>query len=117
MASLEAVAMGNKSSANEKATYLLPWNNQYKAIVGGAIFIGKQYINRGQDTIYLQKFNVTDTSTYSHQYMANVEAANSEAIKLYNGYSNVSRSAVGGANVVKIIVAFIARKAPIDRAA
>ncbi len=82
-------AMGNKSSESAKITYSLPWNNQYDALVGGAAYIGSQYINRGQNTIYLQKFNVTPTSTYSHQYMANVEAANSEAIKLYNGYSSV----------------------------
>lgn len=82
-------AMGNKSTEEAKLAYMLPWNNQYKAIVGGAAYIGSQYINRGQNTIYLQKFNVTPISTYSHQYMANVEAANSEAIKLYNGYTNV----------------------------
>ncbi len=82
-------AMGNKSTVAAKEAYMLPWNNPYKAIVGGAAYIGSQYINRGQNTIYLQKFNVTPTSTYSHQYMANVEAANSEAIKLYNGYSSV----------------------------
>lgn len=82
-------AKGLKSTASEKETYMLPWDNPYKAIVGGAKYIGKQYINRGQNTIYLQKFNVTNTSTYSHQYMANVEAANSEAVKLYNGYTSI----------------------------
>ena len=87
-------AMGNKSTYAAKEAYLLPWNNPYKAIVGGAIYIGNQYINRGQNTIYLQKFNVTKISTYSHQYMANVEAANAEAIKLYNGYSTVLDSKV-----------------------
>ncbi|MSS62573.1 cadherin-like beta sandwich domain-containing protein [Velocimicrobium porci] len=87
-------AQGLKSTATDQKTYLLPWDNQYKAIVGGAKYIGKQYINRGQNTIYLQKFNVTGTSTYSHQYMANVEAPNSEAIKLYNGYTSVLDSAL-----------------------
>lgn len=87
-------AMGNKSSEAAKQTYMLPWNTPYKAIVGGAAYIGSQYINRGQNTIYLQKFNVTANSTYSHQYMANVEAANAEAIKLYNGYANVLDTAL-----------------------
>ena len=82
-------AMGNKSSEAAKVEYSLPWNNQYDAIVGGSAYIGSQYINRGQNTIYLQKFNVTPNATYTHQYMANVEAANSEAIKLYNGYADV----------------------------
>lgn len=82
-----AFAKGDsRTTAAGKIEYLIPWDNQYKAIVGGAKYIGKQYINRGQNTIYLQKFNVTPASTYSHQYMANVEAANSEATKLYNGY-------------------------------
>lgn len=87
-------AKGLKSTQADKAAYLLPWDNQYKSIVGGAKYIGKQYINRGQNTIYLQKFNVTKNSTYSHQYMANVEAANSEAVKLYNGYTSVMDSAL-----------------------
>lgn len=82
-----AFAKGDsRTTAAGKLEYLIPWNNPYRAIVGGAKYIGKQYINRGQNTIYLQKFNVTPISTYSHQYMANVEAANSEATKLYNGY-------------------------------
>lgn len=76
----------SRTSPAGKAEYKIPWDNQYKAIVGGAVYIGKQYINRGQNTIYLEKFNVTRTSTYTHQYMANVEAANAEATKLYNGY-------------------------------
>lgn len=87
-------AMGNKSSEAAKFDYWLPWDNQYDAIVGGASYIGSQYINRGQNTIYFQKFNVTPNSTYTHQYMANVEAANSEAIKLYNGYSSVMDSSL-----------------------
>jgi hypothetical protein len=82
-------AKGTKATETTKSTYMLPWDNPYKAIVGGAIYIGKQYINKGQNTIYLQKFNVTTTSTYSHQYMANVEAANSESTKLYNGFASM----------------------------
>ncbi len=67
---------------------LIPWNNQYRAIVGGAYIIAQQYISRGQDTIYLQKFNVTDISTFSHQYMANIEAPKSEASKMAKAYTS-----------------------------
>ena len=67
---------------------LIPWTNQYNAIVGGAYILGDNYINRGQDTVYLQKFNVTENSTYYHQYMANVEAPYSEAKKTASGYDN-----------------------------
>lgn len=69
---------------------MIPWSNRYRSIVGGAYIIGSSYINRGQDTIYLQKFNVSKTSTYSHQYMANVEAPYSEAKKVFAGYNNVN---------------------------
>lgn len=70
-------------------TFLRPWSNRYRSIVGGAMYIGSNYINRGQNTGYLQKFNVTPTSTYNHQYMTNVEAANSEALKTKNAYSGM----------------------------
>ncbi len=68
---------------------LIPWTNPYNAIVGGAYILGANYINRGQDTIYLQKFNVTENSTYYHQYMANVEAPYSESKKTSGAYEDV----------------------------
>lgn len=75
--------------ASEGTTFLRPWNNRYRSIVGGGMYIGSNYINRGQNTGYLQKFNVTATSTYNHQYMTNVEAANSEALKTKNAYNGI----------------------------
>lgn len=72
--------------ASQGTTYMRPWNNQYKAIVGGAQYIGSNYIARGQNTLYLEKFNVTPNSTYSHQYMSNVMGAYSEAAKTYDAY-------------------------------
>ncbi len=72
----------NKSS-------LIPWNNRYNALVGGGYYIGYSYINRGQNTIYLQKFNVSGKSTYAHQYMANVEAPKAEAYKVYLAYCSM----------------------------
>lgn len=68
---------------------LIPWTNQYNAIVGGAHILGATYINRGQDTIYLQKFNVTENSTYYHQYMANVEAPYAESRKTATAYKDM----------------------------
>ncbi len=68
---------------------LIPWNNRYDALVGGGYYIGSSYINRGQNTIYLQKFNVSGRSTYGHQYMANVEAPKSEAYKVYLAYQSM----------------------------
>lgn len=78
----------NNDEQNDAA--LIPWRNPYNAIVGGAYILGSTYINRGQDTIYLQKFNVTENSTYYHQYMANVEAPMAESKKTASAYTNVS---------------------------
>lgn len=82
-----AVAKG-LSWASSGTDYLRPWTDPYKSIVGGGQYIGKQYINAGQNTLYLQKFNVTGTSTYDHQYMANVEAPNSESSKTLSAYGD-----------------------------
>ncbi len=68
----------------------IPWNNSYRSIVGGAAFIGYNYIQRGQNTVYLEKFNVTEQSTYSHQYMANVEGAASESTKTAAAYRQLA---------------------------
>ena len=68
-------------------SYLRPWNSRYRSIVGGAIYIGEKYINVGQNTSYLQKFNVTEKNRYNHQYMSNIEAPNSEATKTASAYS------------------------------
>jgi len=56
---------------------------------GGAIWIGSSYINIGQNTIYLQKFDVNDdrsNNLFSHQYMTNILAPYSESKSIYNGY-------------------------------
>ena len=68
---------------------MIPWNNRYRALVGGGYYIGYSYINRGQNTIYLQKYNVTGKSTYSHQYMSNAEAPKSEGYKVYLAYKSM----------------------------
>ncbi len=80
-----AIANGLKW-ASSGTTYSRPWNSPYKSIVGGGSYIGKNYINVGQNTLYLQKFNVTSKNRYNHQYMGNVEAPNSEATKTNTAY-------------------------------
>lgn len=82
-------ALDGLAWASTGTTYLRPWNNRYRSIVGGAMYIGSKYIERGQNTGYLQKFNVTPNTTYGHQYMANIEAANSESLKTKNGYNGM----------------------------
>lgn len=82
---------GKDASAATKDKYLIPWNTKERAITGGGIFIGSSYINVGQNTIYLQKFDVNDDrngNLFTHQYMTNVLAPSSEAKIIYNGYKN-----------------------------
>ena len=82
---------GKGASTATKNKYLIPWNTKERAITGGAIFIGSSYINLGQNTIYLQKFHVYDTSDdelFWHQYMTNVLAPYSESKLIYTGYAN-----------------------------
>ena len=69
-------------------TYMRPWTDPYRSIVGGAKYIGTGYINKGQNSVYLEKFNMTENGRYEHQYMTNVEAACSEAIKIQKAYTD-----------------------------
>lgn len=47
------------------------WDTPKKAIEGGIGLI-KNYIRRGQDTLYYQKFNVTYSPYYANQYAQNI---------------------------------------------
>lgn len=67
------------------------WTSLVKAIKGGAKFIAKDYIARGQNTLYFQKFDVesSDNSLYYHQYMQNILAAQKEGETLRKTYNQV----------------------------
>lgn len=65
------------------------WNTIEKAIEGGVSFLANGYINQGQGTLYYQKFNVRPKATYSsytHQYMTNIQAPATEGNQTYNSY-------------------------------
>ena len=64
------------------------WSDAYRSIYGGAEIISANYILKGQDTLYLQKFNVTTNDTYGHQYMQNISAPTSEGKSMYKIYKN-----------------------------
>ena len=78
-------------SGSGATSYQRPWNSHLKAVVGGAIWYGAQYVSVGQNTIYLKKFNVQGSNPYQHQYMSNVGAAYEEAVKLSKAYNGDSR--------------------------
>ncbi|MCR5799077.1 MAG: hypothetical protein K6G69_03290 [Lachnospiraceae bacterium] len=66
------------------------WNTRVKSISGGASIIAAYYVGRGQDTLYLQKFDVdaSDNKLYTHQYMQNIAAPYNEAYSTYKAYNN-----------------------------
>ncbi len=72
----------------DEAVWLLPWNTPERAITGGAIWIAQRYIQIGQDTLYLQKFDlIDDGSLYTHQYAQNIQMAWSEARTTRRAYA------------------------------
>lgn len=87
-------AYGNSSSETIenglKYAVSQDWNSQYKAIVGGASFLGSNYVSVGQDTLYLQKWDLIGPNYGNHQYMQNIQAPSTESIKTYNGYKNMN---------------------------
>ena len=82
--------------AKSGSTYQRPWNTPEKSILGGAQYLGEKYINAGQNTMYLQRFNVKSNGTYSiytHQYMTNISGAASEAASTADAYQSLGIAA------------------------
>ena len=79
---IKAYAGGGQTAVQNGAAHAKSqgWDTPYKSLLGGAQFLGKGYINLGQNTLYYQKFNLTNTTSglYAHQYMTNVAAPSSE---------------------------------------
>lgn len=67
------------------------WNTRYASILGGAQFLGANYISKGQDTLYLQKYDIDNSynGMYNHQYMQNIQAPMTESVSVYSAYNNV----------------------------
>jgi beta-N-acetylglucosaminidase len=82
-----------------RRAYEAGWTTPYASLEGGARFISQNYIACGQDTLYLQKFDVdqSDGSLYFHQYMQSIIAPTLEAkniMKLYEGVGALEHSFV-----------------------
>jgi len=92
------------ASGNGKETVILNglaraqsegWTTLESSIIGGTKIIAKSYIARGQNTLYLQKFDVdnSDGELYWHQYMQNLLAAQKEGETLrgtFNGMGSIN---------------------------
>ena len=71
--------------------YGVPWKTRRDAIVYGAKFIADAYINKGQNTMYFQKFNTGPNNyyaSYTNQYMTNIIAPASESLSTYYSYKD-----------------------------
>lgn len=66
------------------------WTTRYASLLGGAARLGSNYITKGQDTLYLQKFDVDPSyyGLYTHQYMQNIQAPTTESNSVFNAYVN-----------------------------
>lgn len=62
------------------------WDTSYKALLGGAWFIFRNYIEDGQDTLYLQRFNLTPQYTYAYQYATDITYAYQGGWSTYESY-------------------------------
>jgi len=79
-----------KEITPDEETFLLPWTTPERAITGGAIWIARSYIAIGQDTLYLQKFDlVAGDGLYIHQYAQNIQMAWAEGRRTYNAYRDM----------------------------
>lgn len=102
---LEYAKNGTSDMSQEKKNELLiPWNDQYKAIVGGAKLLANSYTNAGQNTAYFYKWDVVGTkilkagetqsisssTCFRHQYMTNIQDPTSQTSKLYSTYVNAN---------------------------
>ena len=74
--------------ASTFGSYNRPWNTKEKAIYGAADYYANNYINKGQDTFYLKKWNVLGENLFLHQYMSNVSGGANEGRLLGEFYDD-----------------------------
>lgn len=90
---------------------LRPWNTRYKAIVGGAMKLGNDYVNRGQNTTYYRKFDLV--SPYYHQYMTHILAAKIEGGKVAHGYTDEMKKTLSLEFIIPVYKDMPAKPCPI----
>ncbi|MGN0402301.1 MAG: hypothetical protein ACI4HQ_08590 [Acetatifactor sp.] len=65
----------------------------YYSVLYGADFISGNYIKKGQDSLYLQKYNVNPDGAYAlytHQYMQNISAPTTEGRSIRRLYESAN---------------------------
>lgn len=63
------------------------WTTPAKAIIGGAKFVRRGYINNGQQTLYRMRWNPQNPGT--HQYATDINWCKHQANTIYNLYSQI----------------------------
>lgn len=63
------------------------WTTPAKAIIGGAKFVRKGYIDNGQQTLYRMRWNPQSPGT--HQYATDINWCKHQANTIYNLYSQI----------------------------
>ncbi|MFD1451537.1 SH3 domain-containing protein [Oceanobacillus sojae] len=72
-----------------KKAYEEGWTTPYKAIIGGASFIGNDYVKAGQNTLYKMRWNPEGMDRYgyaTHQYATDIGWAQKQVSTMYNLY-------------------------------
>lgn len=90
---LKGLVWANGGENGADTSYNRPWHSIEASISGGAQFISSSYINKGQYTNYLQRFNVAPNGYFTaltHQYMTNIKAVFSESVSTYNSYATMN---------------------------
>ena len=92
-------AFGNKTEIiTNGANYAASqgWDSRRNSILGGAQTVKANYIGKGQNTCYYQKYNVVNNQSglYQHQYAQNILAAENEGRK-FRSYYNINGAIVG----------------------
>ncbi len=90
-------------SEEAKAIHI-PWTSPDLAIRGGALWIANGYINRGQDTLYFQKFDIipNEDGLFKHQYAQNISMAYSEARRYFAAYRSLNMLQAGFSFVIPV---------------
>ncbi len=91
---LSPIQNGLLYAGRTDAETLRPWNTRYKALVGGALKFGNDYILQGQDTAYYKKFDYVGTP-FTHQYFTHIMGAYLEGEQSSEGYSPTLRKNTG----------------------
>lgn len=68
------------------------WTSRSKAIIGGAKFMGNNYISTGQNTYFYMNYNIKDPDRIWHEYASAVHNATSSGNHVSDTYKNLKNA-------------------------